>query len=79
MIIKSIFTFRCDVGIKELVREVRDCSRNLGKIKHTSETHSADHDEKNKLWEGKLGEVERVIKKIQADQNRQISTLKGNY
>lgn len=68
---------RCDTGIKELVRELRQYDRNISKLKLAVETQTNIQTNRNRSVDERFAEVERLVKKLDTDQQSQILNLKG--
>ncbi|XP_063680437.1 protein FAM81B-like isoform X2 [Bolinopsis microptera] len=67
---------RCDVGITELVREVKECNRNINKVKQVTEAHTSVLTERNRTQDSKVLDLEQVIGKLESEQSRQIANLR---
>jgi len=67
---------RCDIGIREVVREVRDCSRSLLALKQSVDSQAAVELDRQKRSEAKIDELERKLKRYQADTTSEIQILK---
>lgn len=67
---------RCDTGIKELVRELKENNRSLAKVKQALDTHASQQAERQAITEKRFSELERYIKKLDGEQHTQIRRLK---
>ena len=73
----SFLSTRCDVGITELVREIKECNRNINKVKQVTEAQTSVQTERNRTQDSKVLDLERVIGKLESEQSRQIANLRG--
>ena len=65
------------MGIKEIVREVRECSQAIIKTRQTTDNQLTTQVKNNETVERRFVDLERAMRCIDTEQNHQIASLKG--